>query len=150
MSINSGPVDFVSVDLLGIDGTHDCNVKALFVSGPTKSLKFFTNESEYFVFRDQLSDLKELVASLNYQHHQGILSDAEYQRRLRNDWLLDTCVTFILVFGQSSVPADVRAAIDDVSTELDTKIVDSWPPIVMYQLYRSEDVDGVFHMHFIA
>ncbi len=45
---------------------------------------------------------------------------------------------------------DVRAAIDEVSTELDTKIVDAWPPIVTYQLYRSNDVDCVFHMNFIA
>ncbi len=144
------PVNFVTVHLLGTDRSHDCNVKALFVSGATRSLKFFTDESEYFVFRDQLSDLKNLIATLNYQHRQGLLSDAEYQHRLRNDWLLDACMAFIRAFGRTSVPADVRAAIDEVSTELDTKIVNAWPPIVMYQQYRHNDVDGVFHMHFIA
>lgn len=139
--------DFVLVELLGDYATPDCNLKALFVSGRVQSLKYFANESEYVSFRDELSNLKGLIGCLNYKHRHGLLSDVEYRRKLRNHWLEDACVNFIMMFGACSVPADVRASIDEVSAELDTTIVGSWPPTVLTELYRTE---GVFHIHFVA
>lgn len=143
MSVNS-----TTVIVLGqCNPTHDCNVKGLFISGTEMSIKYFCNDMDFFMFRSKLDGLKGLIARLNHQHRHGIISDADYHDKLLLEWLLGLCAEFIDIFGAASVPLDVRRSIDEVSAELDTDIVESWPPIVMDEINRSQ---GDFHIHFVA
>ena len=76
--------------------------------------------------------IKSTVAKINANYNSGSMSEAQYRECLLNEWLMNVVTMFVDKYGVTCIPLDIRNAINDISNELGTKVVDVWP-IVKYE-----------------